>query len=74
MRADQEIDARPSHCPGPLMELIRAVREAEAGTTLALLARNPSLDIPRWVAKASHHLLAVEDHADHTRYVVRKAP
>ena len=73
MRADQEIDARRSHCPGPLMELIRAVREAEAGTTLALLARNPGLDVPRWVEKASHQLLAVEDHGDHTRYVVRKA-
>jgi TusA-related sulfurtransferase len=72
---DVEIDARSSFCPGPLMELIRGIREGEVGTTVAVLSRDPTSrsDIPTWVEKAAQQLVAVEEYPDYARYVVRKA-
>ena len=32
------VDARGSFCPGPLMELIRAISEAEIGDVIAVLS------------------------------------
>ena len=48
------IDARGSFCPGPLMELIRGMREAEVGDVIAVLSsdRGSKIDIPKWVEKA----------------------
>jgi tRNA 2-thiouridine synthesizing protein A len=55
------IDARGSFCPGPLMELIRGIKEAEVGDVLAVYStdRGSKTDIPKWVAKAGHRLLGV---------------
>ncbi len=74
VHADREIDARSSFCPGPLMELIRAIRESEVGTTVAVLSKDPwsRTDIPAWVAKAKHELVAVDEIDDYARFVVRK--
>lgn len=71
----KEIDARGSFCPGPLMELIRAVREAQVGDTIAVLSKDPGsrTDIPAWVAKAKQEMVAVEDEDGYTRFVVTKA-
>lgn len=73
--AKQEIDARGSFCPGPLMETIRAIREAEVGDVVAVLSKDPGsrTDIPAWVEKAKHELVAVEDEDGYQRYVIRKA-
>ena len=48
------IDARGSFCPGPLMELIRGIREAQVGDVLAVLSsdRGSKVDIPKWIEKA----------------------
>ncbi len=72
--ADREIDARSSFCPGPLMELIRAIRESDVGTTVAVLSKDPGsrTDIPAWVGKAKHDLVAVDEIDDYARFVVRK--
>ena len=45
------IDARGSFCPGPLMELIRAIREGSVGDTLAVISSDngSKTDIPAWV-------------------------
>jgi TusA-related sulfurtransferase len=37
-----EIDARGSHCPGPLMELIRGLKSAHEGEVIAVI----SSDLP----------------------------
>ncbi len=72
---DREIDARGSFCPGPLMELIRAIREGAVGDTMAVLSGDPGsrTDIPAWVQKAGHTLQGVEDLEDYSRFVVEKA-
>ena len=55
------LDARGSFCPGPLMELIRGMREAEVGDVLAVLSSDngSKTDIPKWVEKAGHTLIGV---------------
>lgn len=70
----QEIDARGSFCPGPLMEMIRAIRAADVGDTIAVLSKDPGsrTDIPAWVEKAGHELVALEDEDGYARFVVRK--
>ncbi len=71
----REIDARGSFCPGPLMELIRTVRSAAVGDVVAVLSSDPGSvkDIPAWVAKANHELLALEDVGGGAkRFIVRK--
>ena len=56
------IDARGSFCPGPLMELIRGIREATIGDVLAVYSSDNGsrTDIPKWIEKAGHELVAVE--------------
>jgi TusA-related sulfurtransferase len=71
---DREVDARASFCPGPLLELIRMVRESETGATVAVLTTDPMalIDIPAWVDKAGHELVSEENHGRHHRFVVAK--
>ena len=72
---DKEIDARGSFCPGPLMELMRAIKTAPVGATLAVLSSDPgsNKDIPIWVAKARHEFVGADPQTGYTRFVIRKA-
>jgi TusA-related sulfurtransferase len=74
VEADITIDARGSFCPGPLMELIRAIREGNVGETIAVLSGDTGSrrDIPLWVEKAGHELVGIFDKEDHARFVVKK--
>jgi tRNA 2-thiouridine synthesizing protein A len=68
------IDARGSFCPGPLMELIRAIREAQVGDVLAVLSsdRGSKVDIPKWVEKAGHRLVGITSVDGYDEIVVEK--
>ena len=69
------IDARGSFCPGPLMELIRGIRESQVGDVLAVLSsdKGSRIDIPKWIEKAGHRLIAVESLEGYDRILVEKA-
>ncbi len=69
------IDARGSFCPGPLMELIRAMKEGEVGDVIAVLSadKGSKTDIPKWVEKAGHRLVALEARDGYDEIVVEKA-
>jgi tRNA 2-thiouridine synthesizing protein A len=69
------IDARGSYCPGPLMELIRGIREAAVGDVLAVLSsdKGSKIDIPKWIEKAGHRLIAVESRDGYDEIIVEKA-
>lgn len=73
--ATRTVDARGSYCPGPLMELIRAVRESQVGDVIAVLSsdKGSKIDIPKWVEKAGHRLIAVESLEGFDRIVIEKA-
>jgi tRNA 2-thiouridine synthesizing protein A len=68
------IDARGSYCPGPLMELIRDIREGSVGDVIAIYSSdNGSMtDIPKWVDKAGHRLVGVTTKEDYDEIVVEK--
>lgn len=53
------IDARGSFCPGPLMELIAAMKLAEVGEALEVLStdKGSANDIPEWIAKVGHQMV-----------------
>ncbi len=69
------IDARGSFCPGPLMELIRGIREAAVGDVLAVYSSDngSKADIPKWIEKAGHRLIGVFARDGYDEIVVEKA-
>ncbi|MBX5464595.1 MAG: sulfurtransferase TusA family protein [Clostridia bacterium] len=74
MQVTREIDARGSFCPGPMMELIRAMRSANVGDTIAVLSsdQGSKRDIPNWAQKAGQEFVGVEEHEGYDRIIVRK--
>jgi tRNA 2-thiouridine synthesizing protein A len=72
---DETVDARGAACPGPLMDLIGQIRDAEAGDVVRLLSdTDQSLtDVPEWADEAGNELLAVEELDDHNAFYVEKA-
>jgi len=68
------IDARGSFCPGPLMELIRAIRESQVGDVIAVYSsdKGSKVDIPKWIEKAGHRLVALETREGYDEIVVEK--
>ena len=68
------VDARGSYCPGPLMELIRAIREGHAGEVIAVRSSDAGskIDIPKWVEKAGHRLVGVEARDGYDEIVVEQ--
>jgi len=68
------IDARGSFCPGPLMELIRGMKESEVGDVLAVLStdKGSKTDIPKWIGKAGHNLIGVFARDGYDEIIVEK--
>jgi len=68
------VDARGSYCPGPLMELIRAIRESQVGDVIAVLSsdKGSKTDIPKWIEKAGHRLVSLDALDGYDRLVVEK--
>jgi tRNA 2-thiouridine synthesizing protein A len=68
------VDARGSFCPGPLMELIRAIRESAPGQVIAVYSSDSGskIDIPKWVEKAGHRLIEVARRDGYDEITVEK--
>jgi TusA-related sulfurtransferase len=68
------VDARGSFCPGPLMELIRAIREGGPGQVIAVYSTDSGsrTDIPKWVEKAGHRLVEVDRRDGYDAIVVEQ--
>jgi tRNA 2-thiouridine synthesizing protein A len=75
MTITRTVDARGSFCPGPLMELIRAIRESQVGEVIAVYSsdKGSRTDIPKWIEKAGHRLVALEARDGFDEIVVEKA-
>lgn len=69
------VDARGQSCPGPLVGLARALKGAERGDLLELLATDPGSksDVPSWATLTGNELLEASEQDGFFRYVVRKA-
>lgn len=74
LQIDKSIDARGMACPGPLMNLIGAIRQGQVGQVFEVLSSDEGskTDIPTWVAKAKHELLEVREDAGYAHFLVRK--
>jgi tRNA 2-thiouridine synthesizing protein A len=75
IQIDKTIDARGMACPGPLMNLIGAIRQGQVGQTFEVLSSDEGskTDIPAWVAKAKQEMVEVLSEEGYARFVVRKA-
>lgn len=69
------VDARGQSCPGPLVSLARALKEAAPGEVLELLATDPGSrsDVPSWARLTGNELLEASERDGVFRYLVRKA-
>lgn len=69
------IDARNTFCPGPLMELIRYMKQASVGDKLELLSTDngTATDVPEWINKCGHEMIGSEKVGEVWHITVRKA-
>ena len=74
VKPDIVVDARGSYCPGPLMELIKTIKKAQVGQVISVYSSDSGSkkDIPLWVEKAGHELIAIIDRGEYTEFIVRK--
>lgn len=75
MSERQTIDARGAFCPGPLMELIAALKLSTIGDEVEILSSDKGsvADIPEWVNKVGHAMVGTTEHEGYWSVVVKKA-
>jgi tRNA 2-thiouridine synthesizing protein A len=68
------IDAKGQSCPGPLVSLAKAIRDAGSGALFELLATDPGSksDVPSWAELSGNELLETDESDGVFRYVIRK--
>ncbi|HET9311207.1 MAG TPA: sulfurtransferase TusA family protein [Actinomycetota bacterium] len=68
------VDARGQSCPGPLVSLAKAMKNAASGDLLELLATDPGSksDVPSWAEISGNELLEASEGEDLYRFLVRK--
>lgn len=68
------VDGRGSFCPGPLMELIVALKNSQIGDELEVLStdKGSANDIPEWVKKVGHAHLSTSQSDGVWHILVRK--
>ena len=69
------VDAKGQSCPGPLVSLAKALKDAGSGELLELLATDPvsKSDVPSWAELSGNELLEASEVDGVYRYVVRKS-
>lgn len=74
IKVDKVVDARGAFCPGPLIELIKAIKKANVGEVIAVYSTDSGSkrDIPLWVEKAGHELIGIYEREGYTEFIVRK--
>jgi TusA-related sulfurtransferase len=75
MSERMKIDARGAYCPGPLMELIAALKLINIGDEIEVLSSDKGSikDIPEWVNKVHHEMVGITQQDGYSSIVVRKA-
>ena len=69
------VDASGQSCPGPLVTLHKALRNAQRGDLLELLATDPGArsDVPSWAKLSGNELVESSESDGLLRFVIRKA-
>jgi len=60
------VDARGSSCPGPIVELSKAYRNANVGDTIELWATDPGVkpDVNAWAQKTKNKIDSITEQQD----------
>ncbi|MGC8586510.1 MAG: sulfurtransferase TusA family protein [Candidatus Micrarchaeia archaeon] len=60
------VDARGSSCPGPIVELSKAYRNAKVGDTIELWATDPGVksDVAAWAEKTKNKVESITEQQD----------
>jgi tRNA 2-thiouridine synthesizing protein A len=68
------VDARGQSCPGPLVSLAKALREAARGDLLELVATDPGSrsDVPSWAEISGNELVESRELDGEFSFLVRK--
>lgn len=63
MAENKIVDGRGSFCPGPLMELIVALKSSQVGDVLEVLStdKGSANDIPEWLNKVGHEYISTTE-------------
>ena len=72
--ADQELDCSGLTCPMPMLKLGKAVKKMDTGKTIHMVATDPGSkkDVPDWVARNGHEMVAQETIDGKYHYYVKK--
>ena len=68
------VDARGSFCPGPLMELIKAYKQANTNDVISLYSTDNGTkrDAAAWVNKSGNELVGIFDREGYYEIVMKK--
>ncbi|MCS7192627.1 MAG: sulfurtransferase TusA family protein [Armatimonadetes bacterium] len=74
VKADKVVDARGAQCPGPLVELIRAIKEVPVGSIVEVWTQEPRTkeDAKAWCQRSGHEFIGVFPADGYERVLVRK--
>jgi len=63
IKPDKVVDARGSFCPGPLMEMIKAYKQAKVGDVISVYSTDSGTkkDATAWINKSGNQLIGVFD-------------
>ncbi|MCW3975317.1 MAG: sulfurtransferase TusA family protein [Candidatus Bathyarchaeota archaeon] len=66
MKDDQsmiEVDSKFKSCPGPIIDLSEAVKNAKKGQIIRLIATDPASpsDVKEWTAQVGHKVLKISE-------------
>jgi tRNA 2-thiouridine synthesizing protein A len=69
------VDARGAFCPGPLMEVIAALKLIDVGDEVEVWStdQGTTQDLPEWCKKIGHELVETKECDGYWSLVVRKA-
>lgn len=74
VKADKVVDARGAQCPGPLVELIRAIKEVPVGSIVEVWTQEPRTkeDAKAWCQRSGHEFIGAFPADGYERVLVRK--
>ncbi|MGC2423933.1 MAG: sulfurtransferase TusA family protein [Nitrospirota bacterium] len=74
MNIDRTIDARGAACPGPTMELIKAMKAAEVGAVVEILSSDKmtTVDGAAWLSKVGQEMVAATDKGGYWSIIAKK--
>ena len=74
IKPNKVVDARGSFCPGPLMEMIKAYKEAKVGDVISVYSTDSGTkkDAPAWINKSGNQLIGIFDRTGYYEIMMKK--